>query len=100
MFLQQIHVRKHPHEWSIFNAARLAIRANRPYSTENLRRERNDMRASKYFALLAPSALILSIGAFAEGSNSGKFDLQQPARIGPAILQPGPFIAAGSVSSA
>jgi len=58
------------------------------------------MRASKYFALLAPLALILSIGAFAEGSNSGKFDLQQPARIGSAVLQPGHYIAEWTGSSA
>jgi hypothetical protein len=51
------------------------------------------MRASKYFALLAAFALILSIGAFAKDSNSGKFDLQQPAKIGSAVLQPGQYTA-------
>ena len=36
---------------------------------------------------------MLSIGAFAKDSNSGKFDLQQPAKIGSAVLQPGQYTA-------
>jgi len=51
------------------------------------------MRASKYFALIATLALMLSVGAFAKDSNSGKFDLQQSAKVGSTVLQPGQYTA-------
>ncbi len=51
------------------------------------------MRTSKYLGLLAALALILSVGAFAKDSNSGKFDLQQPAKVGATVLQPGQYTA-------
>ncbi len=51
------------------------------------------MHASRYFGLLAAFALILSAGAFAKDSNSGKFDLDQPAKVGSTVLQPGQYTA-------
>jgi hypothetical protein len=36
---------------------------------------------------------MLSVGAFAKDSNSGKFDLEQPAKIGSTVLQPGQYTA-------
>ena len=51
------------------------------------------MRASRYFALLAAFALMLTVGAFAKDSNSGNFDLQQPAKVGSTVLQPGHYTA-------
>jgi hypothetical protein len=49
------------------------------------------MRSLKYLALTAAAALILTAGAFAKDSNSGKFDLSQPAKIGSTMLQPGHY---------
>jgi hypothetical protein len=57
------------------------------------------MRVSKYFALIATFALMLSVGAFAKDSNSGNFDLHQPARVGSAVLQPGHYTAEWSGSN-
>jgi hypothetical protein len=59
----------------------------------NFKEREEDMRASRYFGLLAGFALMLSVGAFAKDGNSGNFDLQQPAKIGSAVLQPGHYTA-------
>ena len=49
------------------------------------------MRFWTYLALTAVAALILSAGAVAKDSNSGKFDLTQTARIGSTMLHPGHY---------
>jgi len=49
------------------------------------------MRPMKYIAALAALAITFSLGAFAKNSNSGKFDLTYPARIGSTVLQPGHY---------
>jgi hypothetical protein len=50
------------------------------------------MRALKYLASLAAFALILSAASFArDNSNSGNFNLDQPAKIGSTVLQPGHY---------
>jgi len=41
--------------------------------------------------LLAPIALFLGLGAFAKNVNSGSFDLEQPAKVGSTVLQPGHY---------
>jgi hypothetical protein len=49
------------------------------------------MRPLKYLASFAACVLVLSIGAFAKDSNSGKFDLTQRTRVGMTELQPGHY---------
>lgn len=49
------------------------------------------MRALKYLVLLSALAFAFTISAVAKDSNSGKFDLQQTAKIGSAVLQPGHY---------
>jgi hypothetical protein len=50
------------------------------------------MRALKYLASLAAFALILSAVSFAkDNSNSGSFNLEQPAKVGSTVLQPGHY---------
>jgi hypothetical protein len=49
------------------------------------------MRALKYVALFVAFAFVLSLGAFAKDTNSGSFDLQQPAQVGSTVLQPGHY---------
>jgi hypothetical protein len=49
------------------------------------------MRFLKYVASLAAFAFLLSGAALAKDMNSGKFDLQQQARIGQTILNPGSY---------
>lgn len=50
------------------------------------------MRKSKYLALLAAFALALCMNALAQ-DNSGKFNLEQTAKIGSTVLQPGHYTA-------
>lgn len=49
------------------------------------------MHFLKYLASLAALAFLLSGAAFAADMNSGKFDLQQQARVGQTILKPGSY---------
>jgi hypothetical protein len=49
------------------------------------------MRISKYLVSLVGFALILCAGAFAEENNSGSFNLEQPAKVGSTLLQPGHY---------
>jgi len=51
------------------------------------------MRLMKFLALSSALALALSVAAFAKDkdANSGKFDLDQQARVGSAVLQPGHY---------
>lgn len=49
------------------------------------------MRALKYLASLAAFALILSAASFANDINSGNFNLDQPAKVGSTVLQPGHY---------
>lgn len=49
------------------------------------------MRALKYLAVLSAFALTLSMSAFAKDANSGKFDLDQSAKVGSKVLQPGHY---------
>lgn len=49
------------------------------------------MRALKYLAILSAFALTLSMSAFAKDTNSGKFDLEQAAKVGSTVLQPGHY---------
>ncbi|HTS07323.1 MAG TPA: hypothetical protein VMP68_17205 [Candidatus Eisenbacteria bacterium] len=49
------------------------------------------MRSLKYLALMATATLVFSMGAFAKDSHSGSFDLDQTARIGSTVLQPGHY---------
>lgn len=49
------------------------------------------MRALKYLAILSAFALTLSMSAFAKDANSGKFDLEQAAKVGSTVLQPGHY---------
>jgi len=51
------------------------------------------MTTVKYIASIAALTLVFSLGAFAGSSNSGKFDLLQPARVGTTVLQPGHYTA-------
>ena len=57
------------------------------------------MRSLKYAALFVAFAFVLSVGAFAKDSNSGNFDLQQPAQVGSTLLQPGHYKAEWTGSS-
>lgn len=50
------------------------------------------MRALKAL-LFTIFALTLCVTAFAKDSNSGKFDLSQPAKVGSTVLQPGQYTA-------
>ncbi|HKU23926.1 MAG TPA: hypothetical protein VJQ54_00565 [Candidatus Sulfotelmatobacter sp.] len=50
------------------------------------------MRVLNYVASAAALALILSAASFAKDiNNSGNFDLQQPAKVGSTVLQPGHY---------
>jgi len=49
------------------------------------------MQSLKYLGVLVPIALFLSLGAFAKNVNSGSFDLEQPAKVGSTVLQPGHY---------
>jgi hypothetical protein len=49
------------------------------------------MQSLKYVGLLVSIALMLSLGAFAKNLNSGSFDLQQTAKVGGTVLQPGHY---------
>jgi len=49
------------------------------------------MRALKYLASLLSFALILCAAGFAKDSNSGNFNLAQPAKVGSTVLQPGHY---------
>jgi hypothetical protein len=49
------------------------------------------MRAMKFIAMVGAVALALSLGAFAKDMNSGKFDLEQSAKVGSTVLQPGQY---------
>ncbi len=51
------------------------------------------MHAMKYTAAVAAMALMLSLGAFAKNVNSGKFVLDQTAKIGSTVLPPGDYTA-------
>ena len=57
------------------------------------------MRSIHYLVSLAALLLIFSVGTFAKDSNSGKFDLMQPARIGSMVLPPGHYTAEWSGSN-
>jgi hypothetical protein len=48
------------------------------------------MRALKV-SLFAIFAVTLCVTAFAKDSNSGKFELNQPAKVGSTVLQPGQY---------
>lgn len=49
------------------------------------------MQSLKYLSLSLAVALVLCAGAFAKDANSGSFDLDQPAKIGSTVLQPGHY---------
>jgi hypothetical protein len=49
------------------------------------------MQSLKYLGLLVSIALFLSLGAFAKNVNSGSFDLEQTAKVGSTVLQPGHY---------
>jgi hypothetical protein len=49
------------------------------------------MQSLKYLGLLVSIALFLSLGAFAKNVNSGSFDLDQTAKVGSIVLQPGHY---------
>jgi hypothetical protein len=49
------------------------------------------MQSMKYLALLSAVVVLLSVGAFAKNTNSGSFDLTQPARVGTTELSPGHY---------
>lgn len=51
------------------------------------------MTTIKYLTFITALTLVLSLGAFAKSSNSGKFNLVQSARIGTTVLQPGHYTA-------
>ena len=57
------------------------------------------MRSIHYLVSVAALSLIFSVGTFAKDSNSGKFDLVQPARIGATVLPPGHYTAEWSGSN-
>jgi hypothetical protein len=52
---------------------------------------RKKMTLGKYLAGIATLALTLSLGAFAKDTNSGKFNLDNTARIGSTQLAPGHY---------
>jgi len=49
------------------------------------------MRSMKYLVSSMAVAIVLSAGAFAKDHDSGSFDLDQTARVGSAVLQPGHY---------
>jgi hypothetical protein len=49
------------------------------------------MQSLKYLSLSVAIALVLCAGAFAKDANSGSFDLDQPAKVGSTVLQPGHY---------
>ena len=49
------------------------------------------MKFGKYALLLAGTALLLSLSAFAKDSNQGKFTISQPAQVGSTQLKPGDY---------
>jgi len=49
------------------------------------------MQSLKSLGLVVSIALLLSLGAFAKNENSGSFDLEQPAKVGSTVLQPGHY---------
>lgn len=51
------------------------------------------MQSLKYLSLSLALATFLCAGAFAKDSNSGSFDLDQPAKVGTTVLQPGHYTA-------
>lgn len=51
------------------------------------------MRSIQYLMSVAALLFVFSVGTFAKDSNSGKFDLVQPARIGSSVLPPGHYTA-------
>jgi hypothetical protein len=49
------------------------------------------MNSLKYGASFAAVALLLCATAFSKDSNSGSFDLSEPATVGSTVLQPGHY---------
>lgn len=49
------------------------------------------MRSMKYLVSFMAVAIVLSAGAFAKDHDSGSFDLDQAARVGSTVLQPGHY---------
>jgi hypothetical protein len=57
------------------------------------------MRFTRYLMTVAAFSFVFSVTTFAKDSNSGKFNLLQPARIGSTVLQPGHYTAEWSGSN-
>ena len=58
------------------------------------------MQSLKYASSFLAVALLLGAAAFAKDANSGKFTLDESARIGSTVLQPGDYKAEWSGSNA